>query len=139
MIGVTDGLEKFLYRRIFRFALNRTDADHAAARRACKGAVGGFLQPLAQALMNGGRIFKRVERNGADGAAIIVDSFTKCLFLIAESGIKARRRDADGGREIVDLGAFIALGPENLHHLVQRRIAVEAARTSAWNHFSPFL
>ncbi len=89
--------------------------------------------------MNGGRIFKRIERDGADRAAIIVDSFTECLLLVAEGGIEAWRRDADGGREIVDLGAVLALGPENLHHLVQRRITVEAARTSAWNHFSPFL
>ena len=139
MICVSDSLEKFLHRHIFRFALDRAYTDHTAARRAGESAVCAQFQPAAHALLNGGRVFQCVERSGADGTAIIVDGFTKRLLLIAEGGIETWRRNADGGREVVDLGALIAFGPENLHHLVQRCIAVEAARASAWNHFSPFL
>ncbi len=138
VVGAADSLQKFLHRHIFRFALDGADADHAAAGRTGKGTIGAFLQPLAQAVPNGGRIFKRVERNGTDGAQIIIHRFAKRLLLIAEGGIEAGRRNTDGSREIVDLGAFIAFCPENLHHRFQRGISVETARASAWNHFLPF-
>jgi len=84
------------------------------------------LQVFANALAG----LQQAQRFGADGARVDLHDFTEQRILVAEGRVETGGLHAYGLAQIGHGGAFVALAPEHLHGLLQRLVAVEAARAA---------
>jgi hypothetical protein len=71
----------------------------------------------------------RAEATGA--FAVGLDRFEEQVRLVAERGVETGRRDAHRSGQVGDRRGLVAVLPEHVHGLVERRLAIERERPPA--------